>query len=68
MKALFIHSAILDLKFFPKIGTKQLSRGEICVQISHTPVNRASQGNYFLSKSHKLAVFQAKMGLQKQLW
>ena len=30
----------------------------------HTPL-RMGQGNYFLPKSHKLAV---KKGLQKQLW
>ena len=30
--------------------------------------NEASQGNYFLPKSHKLAVFEEKTGLQKQLW
>ena len=37
-------------------------------QISYSPVNGASQGNSFLSKSHKLAVFLRKTGLQKQLW
>ena len=30
--------------------------------------NGASQGKYFLPKSHKLAVFEEKTGLQKQLW
>ena len=29
-------------------------------QISYPPVNKASQGNYFLPKSHKLAVFEEK--------
>ena len=28
----------------------------------------ASQGNYFLPKSQKLAVFEEKTGLHKQLW
>ena len=37
-------------------------------QISYPPVNGASQGNYFLPKSKKLAVLEAKTGLQKQLW
>ena len=33
------------------------------------PANGASQGNYFLPKSHKLAVFEEKKnGLPKQLW
>ena len=32
-----------------------------------TPANGASQGNYFLSKNHKLAVYEAKAGFQKQL-
>ena len=45
------------------------------------PANGASQGNYFppkmrfqpktpkfKEKGHKLAVFEAKTGLQKQLW
>ena len=32
------------------------------MQISYPP---ASQGNYFLPKSHKLAVFEEKTGLQK---
>ena len=31
------------------------------------PANGASQGNYFLAKIPKMAVFEAKMGLQK-LW
>ena len=38
----------------------KLSRGEICVQISFPPLNGASQGNYFLPKWHKLAVFEEK--------
>ena len=50
-------------------------------QISYPPVNGASQGIYFppkmrfqpktpkfKEKGHKLAVFDAKTGLQKQLW
>ena len=32
------------------------------------PANGVSQGNYFLPKSLKLAVFEEKMSLQKQLW
>ena len=33
------------------------------------PAKEASQGNnYFPTKSHKLAVFEAKMSLQKELW
>ena len=35
-------------------------------QISYPLANGASQGNYFLSKSHKLAVFDEKIGFQKQ--
>ena len=46
----------------------KLSRGEICVANFIPPVNGVSQSNYFLSKSYKLAVFEAKMSLQKQLW
>ena len=34
-------------------------------QISYHLANGASQGNYFLPK---MAVFDAKMGLQKLLW
>ena len=52
----------------------QLSRGEICVANFIPPVNGASQGNYFLAKvpkmavvEAKMAVFEAKTGLQK-LW
>ena len=37
-------------------------------QILYPPANGASQGNYFLPKNHKLAVFEEKTGLQKQLW
>ena len=44
---------------------KQLSRGEICVANFITPANGVSQGNYFLPKSQKLAVFESKMSLQK---
>ena len=33
-----------------------------------SPVNGASQNNYILPKSHKLAIFEEKIGLQKQLW
>ena len=50
----------------------KLSRSEICVANFIPPGNGASQGNYFLPKSHKLvngsklAVFEAKMCLQKQ--
>ena len=36
-------------------------------EISYPPANGVSQDNYFLPKSHKLAVFEAKMSLQKQL-
>ena len=36
-------------------------------QISYLPVNWVSQGNYFLPKSPKLAVFEEKTDLQKQL-
>ena len=32
-------------------------------QISYPPANGASQGNYFLPKSHKLAVFEEKTAL-----
>ena len=54
-------------KLSSKIKIK-LSRGEIYVQILYPPTNKASQGNYFLPKSHKLAGFVEKEGLQKQLW
>ena len=37
-------------------------------QISYPPVNGASQANYFLPQSQKLAVFQAKTGFQNKLW
>ena len=37
-------------------------------QISFPPANGASQGYYFVPKSHKSAVFEEKTGLQKQLW
>ena len=37
-------------------------------QISWPSVNGASQGNYFRPKSNKLAIFEAKMSLQKKLW
>ena len=53
---------------------KQLSRGKICVANFISPANGVSLGNYFQPKSHKLvngsklAVFEAKMRLQKQLW
>ena len=30
------------------------------------PANGASQGYYFLPKSHKLVIFEAKMSLQKK--
>ena len=43
--------------------TKQLSRGEICAANFIPPANGASQGNYFLPKSHKLAVFEEKTAL-----
>ena len=38
----------------------QLSRGEICVANFIPPANGASQANYFLPKSHKLAAFKEK--------
>ena len=38
----------------------QFSRVEICVANFIPPANGASQGNYFLPKSHKLAVFEEK--------
>ena len=38
----------------------KLSRGEICVANFIPPVNGASQGNYFLPKSHKLAVYEER--------
>ena len=37
------------------------------LQISYPFANGASQGNYFLPKNNKLAVFEEKTGLQKQL-
>ena len=37
-------------------------------QFSYPPANGVSQGNYLLPKSHKLAVFDEKTGIQKQLW
>ena len=46
----------------------KLSRGEICVANFIPPANIASQGNYFLVKSQKLALFEPKRVLQKQLW
>ena len=46
----------------------KLSSGEICLANFIPPGNGASQGNYFLSKSHKSAISEAKMGFQKQLW
>ena len=36
-------------------------------QISYPPANGASQGNYFLQDSHKLAVFEEKTGLKTAL-
>ena len=38
----------------------ELSRGEICVANFIPPANGTSQGNYFLPKSHKLAVLEEK--------
>ena len=38
-------------------NTQQLSRGEICGANFIPPANGASQGNYFLPKSHKLAYY-----------
>ena len=43
----------LPIKKFPSLVACKL-------QISYPPVNGASQGNYFLPKSHKLAVFEKK--------
>ena len=37
-------------------------------KISYPPANGMSQGNNLPPKSHKLAVFEEKIGLQKQLW
>ena len=37
-------------------------------QISYPPANGANLGIYFVLKSKKLAVFEAKTSLQKQLW
>ena len=48
-------------------GWSELSRGEICVANIIPPENGASLSGYFCVKSHKLAVFEAKMSLQKQL-
>ena len=39
----------------------KLSRCEICVANSYPPANGASQGNYFLPKSKKLAVFEKRL-------
>ena len=39
----------------------QLSRGKICVANFIPPANGGSQGNYFLAKIPKMAVFEAKM-------
>ena len=43
----------------------KLSRGEICVANFIPPANGSSPGNYFLATIPKMAVFEAKMGLQK---
>ena len=49
-----------DLKRVPQ--QYQLSRGEIFVANFIPPANGASQGNYFLAKIPKMAVFEAKTG------
>ena len=46
------------LKKQAELLSKQLSRGEICVANFIPPGNGAIQGNYFLPKSQKLAVFE----------
>ena len=46
---------------------QKLSRGEICVANFITPCEWGKSDNYFLSKIHKLAVFEERTGLQKQL-
>ena len=44
----------------PKFQKNKLSKGEIFVANFIPPANGASQANYFLPKSHKLAVFKEK--------
>ena len=46
---------------------KKFSRGEICVANFIPPANGASQGNYFLPQSYKLAVFEEKIVLKTAL-
>ena len=51
------------------ITNSKLSRGEFCVEKFIPPVSGASQGNYFLPKSHKLAVFwRNKQWLNCRKW
>ena len=44
-----------------QINKLELSRGEICLTNFIPPANGASQGNYFLPKSHKSAVFEKRL-------
>ena len=62
MKRLLYQYAMLPQMLKYNKNIIQLKRGEICVANFIPPANGASQGNYFLAKIQKMAVFDAKTG------
>ena len=62
----YFRDQVADLRLFYALNTF-LNQVEVKFvwQISYPPANVVSQGNYFLPKSYKLAVFEEKTRLQK---